>query len=286
MSGYQADVYALIGNPVGHSLSPIMHNSAYREMGLNARYVSFTVADLDNAIRGIRALGIKGVSVTIPHKVEVIRYLDEVDEDARKIGAVNTIIHEGGKLKGANTDWRGIVLTLQKAMDIKGKTFAVLGAGGTAQAAIFGILREGGLPLVVNRTEDKGLRLALTWGCPFESLARIGRVKADCLINTTPVGMYPLTDSFPLPRAALSNFRWVMDVIYNPLQTRLLSEAESAGCGILSGLDMFVHQGAEQINFWTGKEPPRALMREVVKNQLTESNNDRSDKPHDGSQAS
>ncbi|MCG6533738.1 MAG: shikimate dehydrogenase, partial [Syntrophales bacterium LBB04] len=165
--------------------------------------------------------------------------------------------------------WLGIVMTLREAMEVRGKTLAVLGAGGTAQAAIFGIMREGGLPLVVNRTEDKGRKLAQTWGCPFQPLAHIGEIKAECLINTTPVGMFPHVHASPLPQGVLSNFRWVMDVIYNPLQTRLMGNAETAGCGILSGLDMFVNQGAEQIKLWTGKEPPREVMRSVVKAHLS-----------------
>ncbi len=270
MRGYKENVYALIGNPVGHSLSPVMHNCAYRDMGLPARYVSFAVSDLENAVRGIRALAIQGVSVTIPHKVEVMQYLDEVDAEARKIGAVNTILNEGGKLQGANTDWLGIVRTLKEVMDIKGSTFVVLGAGGTALAALYGIVHEGGLPVVVNRTAEKGRQLSLAWGCAFYPLAEIGSLQADCLINTTPLGMYPRCDVSPLPPEVLRNFRWVMDVVYNPLSTRLLQDAKLAGCGVLSGLDMFVHQGAEQIKLWTGKEPPRKLMREVVKKHLLE----------------
>ncbi len=272
MSSFQSDIYALIGNPVGHSLSPLMHNSAYREMGLRACYVSFCVKDLENAVRGIRALDIKGVSVTIPHKIEIMNYLDEVDEDARKIGAVNTIINRQGKLAGTNTDWRGIVQTLKGVMNIKGSAFAILGAGGTAQAALFGITREGGSPVIVNRTEKTGRQLSMAWGCPFYPLSDIGRITADCLINTTSVGMYPHSDLSPIPPDVLRNFRWVMDVIYNPLQTRLLRDAQGLGCGVLSGLDMFVHQGAEQIRLWTGKEPPRDLMREVVKNDLLDGN--------------
>jgi len=168
MSEFQWDVYALIGNPVGHSLSPVMHNSAYRDMDLKARYVSFCVKDLENAILGIRALDIKGVSVTIPHKVEVMKYLDEVDEESRKIGAVNTIINNNGRLLGANTDWMGVVRTLQEAVDIKDRTFLILGVGGTALAALFGIIREGGLPVIVNRPEEEnGSQDSPTLGLPL-----------------------------------------------------------------------------------------------------------------------
>lgn len=263
-------LYALIGNPVAHSLSPLMHNRAYQELKLEARYVAFCVSDLENALRGIRALQISGVSVTIPFKVEVMKYLDEVDEVARKIGAVNTIVvNEQGKLIGNNTDWRGIVRTLQEIGEINGRSFVVLGAGGTAQAAIYAITAAGGFPIIVNRTEETGRRLALAWGIPFYPLAEIDRLNADCLINTTPVGMYPDIDASPVPAGVLHNFRWVMDVIYHPLQTRLLREAEKAGCGVLSGLTMFVHQGAEQIKLWTGQEPPRELMLEEVKKYLS-----------------
>lgn len=265
-------IYALIGNPVGHSLSPLMHNRAYGEMKLSAHYLAFCVEDVENALRGVRALHIKGVSVTIPHKVAVIDFLDEVDEKALKIGAVNTIVHEQGLLKGSNTDWLGIIRTLQGAMEIKGRTFAILGAGGTAQAAAFGIVEAGGLPIIVNRTENKGRSLAAVWGCPFHPLKEIDGLVADCLINTTSVGMYPHVGASPVPLKALRNFHWVMDVIYNPLRTRLLREAEEAGCTVLSGLDMFVHQGAEQIKLWTGIEPPRATMREVVMNHLQAGN--------------
>jgi shikimate dehydrogenase len=261
-------IYALIGNPVGHSLSPLMHNCAYEELKLSARYVPFRVFDLENALRGIKALQISGVSVTIPFKVEVMKYVDELDGEAEKIGAVNTISNREGKLIGHNTDWRGILQTLQEVMEVRGRSFVVLGAGGTAQAAIYAITTAGGHPIIVNRTAATGRSLALSWGIPFYPLADIGRLSADCLINTTPVGMYPHAEESPVPAGGLNNFRWVMDVIYRPLQTRLLREAEKAGCGVLSGLTMFVHQGAEQISLWTGKEPPRELMREIVKKHL------------------
>lgn len=270
MTSSKTAIYALIGNPVGHSLSPLMHNRAYQEMRLPAQYVPFCVEDVENALRGIRALNISGVSVTIPHKVEVMEYLDEVEPQARKIGAVNTIINEGGRLKGANTDWQGILKTLQEVMEIKGKTVVIMGAGGTALAALYGIIEAGGKPIIVNRTEAKGRRLAQAWGCDFRPLSEISGLHADFLINTTSVGMSPNMEQTPVPAEILPNFTWVMDVIYNPLPTRLLREAEKAGCGVLSGLDMFVHQGAEQIKLWTGQEPPRALMREVVKSHLVQ----------------
>jgi shikimate dehydrogenase len=191
-------------------------------------------------------------------------HLDHVEESARRIGAVNTIANEGGRLTGHNTDWRGLVFGLREGLEIKGNEFAILGAGGTARAAAFGILKEGGVPMILNRGVERGEALARELGCQFLPLSEIGKVEADCLINATPVGMAPNTDEIPVPRACLGRFPWVMDIIYNPLKTRLLREAEKAGCRVLHGVGMFVHQGAEQIRIWTGMEPPRAQMKEVV----------------------
>ncbi|MEN6374236.1 MAG: shikimate dehydrogenase [Smithella sp.] len=262
--------YILLGNPVGHSLSPLMHNAALNALGQEGRYDAFCVYDLAAAIQGLRGMDIRGASVTIPFKTDVMEYLDNISEDALKIGAVNTIINNNGRLTGANTDWLGIIVTLREAMTVKGKKFAIIGAGGTARAAAYGIIKEGGFPVIVNRTAEKGERLALEFNCPFYSLGEIDKIEADCLINTTPVGMYPHIDQSPVDSSLLTGFKYVMDVIYNPLETRLLKEAGLRGCRILTGLDMFVHQGAEQIKLWTGKEPDRALMKKVVKERLTQ----------------
>jgi shikimate 5-dehydrogenase len=153
-------------------------------------------------------------------------------------------------------------------MDIKGRVFAILGAGGTARAAVFGIEREGGIPVIVNRNVARGESLAREWACPFYPLTELGRVKADCLINTTSMGMMPNIDESPVNGAVFVNYRWVMDVIYNPLKTRLMRDAEKAGCITIPGLGMFVNQGAEQIRLWTGQEAPRELMKRVVMERL------------------
>ena len=264
----QREIFALFGNPVAHSLSPTMHNTAFREMNIPGEYVPFCVENIEDAVRGVRGLNIRGVSVTIPFKTAVMAYLDETDDEALKVGAVNTIVNRGGRLTGHNTDWLGLILTLREAMEIKGKTFVVLGAGGTARAALFGVLREGGMPVIVNRTREKGEQLAKEWGCPFYPLEEIGKITAEVLINTTPVGMAPDTGRSPIPREVLTGYRWVMDVIYNPWKTKLLRDAEDSGCTVLPGLEMFVHQGAEQLKLWTGREPPRDLMRQVVRERL------------------
>jgi shikimate dehydrogenase len=268
-------IFALFGNPVAHSLSPLMHNAAFQKMGIDATYCACRGEDLEEAIEKIKKLPLRGVSVTIPFKTAVIPYLDEIDASAQEIGAVNTIWHDDtGRLKGYNTDWIGMVRNLEESLEIKKKSFAILGAGGTARAAVFGIRQRGGTPVIVNRTPERGEKLAKEFGVPFYPLAQVKGIKADCLINTTPIGMAPDRKKSPLPRDIIGRFRWVMDCIYNPLKTQLLKDAEEAGCMAINGLGMFVHQGAEQIRIWTGKEPPVELMREVVLARLKEDHGD------------
>lgn len=268
---FSPQVFALFGNPVKHSLSPLMHNAALKKMGMNGKYVACCIKDLESAVNGVRGMDIRGVSVTLPFKVAVMAYLDEVEEDALKIGAVNTLVNDQGILKGYNTDWIGLVQSLEENLDIKGKVFAIMGAGGTARAALYGILKKGGIPLVLNRSVERGESLAREWGCSFYPLTDIAGVYADCLINTTSVGMISESKKSPVEDAILGKFPIVMDVIYNPLQTRLLRAAERLGCVTVSGLDMFVHQGAEQIRLWTGREAPRATMKQIVRETLKSS---------------
>ncbi|HPD56649.1 MAG TPA: shikimate dehydrogenase [Smithellaceae bacterium] len=261
--------FLLLGNPVAHSLSPLMHNAALKEMGMNDTYSACGVQDLSEALRAMKAMNIRGASVTIPFKVEVMQHLDEIKDDALEIGAVNTIINDKGKLTGANTDWLGIVTAIGETTPIKGKAFVIVGAGGTARAAVHGIRKEGGLPVLVNRTASKAKTIARQFGCPFYSLAEIAKIQADCLINTTSVGMYPGIESSPVPEKVLKNYKYVMDVIYNPLQTKLLKDAAARGCRVISGVDMFIHQGAAQLKLWTKKEPPVGLMKKIVLERLT-----------------
>jgi shikimate dehydrogenase len=260
--------YALFGNPVGHSLSPLMINAAFGAMGVRARYEPHCVDNPELAVRMIREKPLDGVSVTLPVKGAVMAFLDEVDEDARAIGAVNTIKNEDGRLRGSNTDWTGLTAAMREHFLLAGKTIAVLGAGGAARAAVYGILKEGGVPIVFARRLDRAESLARWFGCDAQPLAGLGAVEAEALINATPVGMRPLADETPVDQRHLARFRWVMDTIYNPLETRLLREAKAAGCGVITGLGMFVRQGADQIRIWTGLEPPVELMCRVVKTTL------------------
>jgi shikimate dehydrogenase len=264
-------IFALFGNPVEHSLSPLMHNATYKKMKIDASYVSVRVENLADAIQRIRERNIRGVSITLPFKTAVMPYLDQVDEGALTIGAVNTIVHDDNEgLTGYNTDWIGLVRDLEDHLEIHNKTFAILGAGGMARAAVFGILKRGGSSLIINRTVTTGEGVAEEFGCPFYPLAEIENIRADCLINTTPVGMAPEREKSPIKKEVLANFRWVMDCIYNPLMTQLLKDAEEMGCATLDGVGMFIHQGAEQIKIWTGMEPPREFMKQIVLDKLRE----------------
>jgi len=259
---------ALIGHPIGHSLSPLMHSAALTLLHLAGRYEAWDVSDLKQAVEKLRREGYRGASVTVPFKRDVMAFLDDLDDQACRIGAVNTVIYREGRLQGTNTDWEGLLRALRKVTDLSGKRIVVLGAGGTARAALYGLLAEGGVPVVVNRTEKQGRGLAEEFGCPFYPLTEIRELGGDILINATPVGMAPEIDFSPVPAAALRRFRLVADVIYNPLKTRLLREAEEAGCAVLSGMDMFVEQGAAQFRLWTGLEPPVDRMRQVVRQEL------------------
>lgn len=259
---------ALLGHPVGHSLSPLMHATALQYHHLAGRYEAWDVTDLAQAMADLLRKGYRGASVTIPYKRAVMAFLDDVDEQARAIGAVNTLIRQGEVFRGTNTDWEGLIRALRKATEIKGKRAVVIGAGGTARAALYGLLRVGGIPVVVNRTEERGLSLAAEFGCPFHPLTELGELEGDILINTTPVGMAPETEFSPVPAAVLNRFRLVADVIYNPLHTKLLREARQVGCAVLSGVEMFVEQGAAQFRLWTGLEPPVNLMGQVVRQRL------------------
>lgn len=260
--------FLLFGNPVAQSLSPLMHNAAYAEMGLAATYEARCVEVLAAAVAEVRVRGIRGVSVTIPFKTEIMKHLDEIDYCAAAIGAVNTVHNDKGRLRGYNTDCSGLTRDLGEAMEIRGATFVVLGAGGAARAAVFGIMQEGGRVVVAGRNEGRIRSLAEEFGCRYHLLAQTDMPPADCLINTTPVGMYPHTEESPVDEKALAGYGLVVDVIYNPLQTKLLRDAQRQGKATRSGVGMFVHQGSDQIRIWTGSEPPRALMKRAVMESL------------------
>ncbi|UJF35020.1 shikimate dehydrogenase [Paenibacillus hexagrammi] len=274
-------LFGVFGDPVRHSRSPVMLNQAFQVAGLNHAYAAFHVEPpaLGDAVRGIRALGFRGVNVTIPHKVEVMQYLDEIDEGARVIGAVNTIVNENGKLIGYNTDGIGYVRSLKEetGIDIRGKRIVLLGAGGAARGVAYALAKEAPAEIcIANRTKEKAIDLAEAIGA-YTSTRGMGLnelrdavSEADIIVNTTSSGMHPHVGDVPMPVEWISSRHLCSDLIYNPRITRFLQEAEKNGARIHGGLGMFIYQGAYAFEYWTGVTAPVSAMRQVVEQSLAE----------------
>ena len=264
-------LYGVIGNPVRHSLGPVMHNAAFSAAGINAVYLAFEVEDIKTSLQGMAALGIKGLSVTIPFKSAVIPFLDEMDPLAARIGAVNTIVNREGRLKGYNTDATGAVKALEEKMVLKGLHSMIIGAGGAARAIGFSLKEKGVRVSIANRSPQRGVSLARDLDCPYLPLNRIGVKKVDLLVQTTPVGMFPREGESPVSEEMFHKDLVAMDIIYNPRETTFLKMARARGAAAIDGLGMFVHQGAEQFLLWTGVDPPFEIMYRAVESRLGES---------------
>jgi len=280
--GPSTKLCALIGNPVGHSMSPAIHNRAFAELGLDFVYVAFRVEDVRAAVTGMRALeNFRGLSVTIPHKVSIIRHLDEVAEVDRQIGSVNTVVNDGGRLKGFGSDGPGALKALADAgVRVAGKNVTILGSGGAARAVAFslaakakpaalfllGVVEPELRALTREIVRKTGARATCALLEPRTLEARLA--ESQLLIHCTPVGMHPQTRASVVPKALLHRDLAVMDIVYNPLKTKLLADAEALGLKTISGVEMFVNQAVIQFELWTGKKAPRAAMRDVVLKHL------------------
>jgi len=261
----QTEYVAIFGNPVAHSLSPQMHNTAFSHLGLNFAYLAFRVDKAEDAAFAIRKLGFRGASITVPHKEEIIPHLDEVDEIGRIIGAVNTILSREGRLHGSNTDWLGVVLALEQITELGGKRALILGAGGAARSAIYGLQSNDTQVFVMNRNEARGKKLSAEMNCNFVPWQAWDQFKVDLVVNATTVGMPATQEQSLIPAHWLRQGMVVLDMIYRPLRTKLLKDAEKAGCGCVSGLDMLLFQGIAQFETWTGREAPVEVMRKSLK---------------------
>lgn len=267
------NIVGLIGHPVEHSFSPPMHNAAFKKLGMDYVYAAFDVDpnNLKEAIGGARALNIKGFNVTIPHKIEVMKYLAEIDEIASLIGAVNTINFKD--LKGYNTDGIGAIKAIGEVTNVKNKNIVIAGAGGASRAISFYLAKYGADSLtILNRNVEKAQGLAfdvlssgLIDSVESNSIDSMDLTDMDILINTTPVGMHPNVDDAPIALAGdMHEDLVVFDAVYNPNETGLLKEAIKAGAKPVYGIKMLLYQGAESFEIWTGKKAPIDAMEEAL----------------------
>jgi shikimate dehydrogenase len=274
-------VCAIIGDPVEHSLSPVMHNAAFKKLGLNLVYVAFKVTptELKDAVLGAKSLGLRGLNVTMPHKNAVMNYLDEVDATAKAIGAVNTVLNNQGKLIGYNTDGEGAMIALQEnGVHPEERKLLLLGAGGAAKAVAYQVAQDVKELVILNRTPEKAKKLAEMLCENFGVKVKGGTLSSevlkeelpttDILVNATSLGMHPDVDYSPVPSDLLRSDLSVMDIIYNPLETKLVKDAKVAGAKVVSGVEMLIYQGAIALHIWTNCPAPVDVMREAALNEL------------------
>ena len=276
-------VFALIGNPVSHSMSPAIHNAAFMKLNIDSLYVAFQVEDVKSAMAGMRALdNFKGMSVTIPHKIEVMQYVDEIPEVDRHIGSINTVVKEDNKLIGFNTDGPGALKAIVDAgVELAGKKVLMLGAGGAARAIAFTLAKKGGIDELVlldinedflnNLTGDlrSGTEATITPGMLDAAAIEEHMASADLIINCTPVGMHPKEDATLVPENLFRPGQVVFDVVYNPLETKLLRQARAKGLTVIQGVEMFINQAILQFERFAGADAPEELMRNVVMEKLS-----------------
>lgn len=279
----ETGVLCIIGYPIGHSLSPVIHNAGFEAHGLNLTYVAFALHpdSFEAGVMGLAALGVKGATVTVPLKERAFNYVDEKDEYARMTGAVNTLVFGEGKIKGFNLDVAGVKYSLEK-LEVRrdGARAVVLGAGGASRVVIAALALHGASDItILNRNEEKARALKRFFSERLKSLpmtaAKLedGNLKKylagiDLVVNTTPVGMYPNPDASPIPEELIPDGIKVLDAVYRPRKTRLLALAEQRGCKTLCGLDWLIYQGMLSFNIWTGKELDKAAVLNILETHL------------------
>jgi 3-dehydroquinate dehydratase/shikimate dehydrogenase len=276
----QTEVFAVLGDPVSHSLSPVIHNAAFAELGLNSVYIPIRIFKrrLLESLNALEWLGIKGYSVTIPHKEGVMEKAEILDEEVKEIGAANTLFREAdGRWHAANTDYEAALSSLLKGItergdespSIRGKKVLLLGAGGAARAIGWAMVQAGALVTIANRSVDRAKELATELGCQFCMWEHRASGYADVLINCTPVGMHPNVDETPFKESWFREGMIVFDTVYTPETTLLLKQAKERGCHAVSGLEMFAQQAAAQFERFTGKTPPVDVMRKAIRRVIS-----------------
>jgi 3-dehydroquinate dehydratase/shikimate dehydrogenase len=274
----ETEVYGVVADPIGHSLSPLIHNAAFAHLGMNKVYVPFRVPreDLGRFIDDAGALDIRGLSVTIPHKEEVVKRLTAVDEAVRAIGAANTVVLDGAARRGYNTDYHAAMQALETAMEIPpgqekplaGQTALVMGCGGAGAAVACGLVRRGAHVLLSDITGRKAELMAGRFGCVAVDWSDRHKANPDILMNCTPVGMHPNVDETPYEKHHLRPAMIVFDAVYNPENTLLIKEARSRNCTVVTGVEMFVRQACMQFKCFTGRDGPAELMRDVIRRTI------------------
>jgi 3-dehydroquinate dehydratase/shikimate dehydrogenase len=261
-------ICGVIGNPIAHSLSPLLHNAGYVAARRDAMFLPFLVENLREFVRTIPEFGLRGISVTIPHKQSFLKYLDDCEPMAAKIGAINTVVvAKYGELRGSNTDYAGVLRALQGKVKLPGARALIFGAGGSARAAAFALANAGAEVLISARRESAARELARACGAQTIARRHVASACFELIVNATPVGMLPQEGVSPLSAKEL-NTPWVMDLIYRPLQTELLRIAKKKGIGVISGLDMFLAQGFAQWELFMGQQAPESTMRRAVLEKL------------------
>jgi 3-dehydroquinate dehydratase / shikimate dehydrogenase len=278
--GPETAVFGVVADPVGHSLSPQIHNAAFGEMGINAVYVPFRVPFdvLGQFVEDVPRMGIRGLSVTIPHKEAIAKFLTKVDPAVKGIGAVNTVLFKDGEVLGYNTDYKAAMDCIEGLLGgpslpnqpsaLKDKRVLVLGAGGVARAVMYGLQRRGARTTIASRTKSRAQFLADQFGGRCVEWQARHTADTEIIVNCTPVGMHPNVDETPFNKSHLKPAMIVFDTVYNPESTLLLKEARSHGCRIVTGVEMFIRQAALQFLLFTGQEAPEELMRETLKRAI------------------
>lgn len=272
-------LYGVIGNPIAHSMSPLMHNDAFQQKGIDSHYHPFLVKEeeLKKAVEALKVLGIRGFNVTIPHKTAIIPFLDEIDPLAKSIGAVNTVVRENDRFIGYNTDGLGFLQSLKESypFPLDGKQVLIIGAGGAARAIFYSLASSGMKNIdICNRTTARGEDIIKE--CPFACVSKALTLqeaeqeagKYDIIIQTTSVGMYPETGAMPLNVTRIKDGAFVSDIIYNPFTTKIIDTFRHLGGRGENGIGMFVHQGALAFELWTGVKPDLDRMRNIVQQHL------------------
>jgi shikimate dehydrogenase len=279
----KTQVCGVIGDPIEHTLSPTIHNAAFNHLKLDFVFLAFNVkaAELENAMRGMQGLGIHGLNVTMPHKNTVIAYLDAVDSTVKFLGSANTILNKDGKLYGFNTDGTGALQALREngVEKLSEQKVLLLGAGGAAKAIAFSLAKEVGELVVLNRAAEKAKRLSEALGRTLNKKVVGGALSpdtiaenlrdSDVLINATSVGMHPEANQSIVPSQLWRSDLTVLDIVYNPVKTKLAKDAKAAGAKVISGVEMLIYQGAASFEIWTGRSAPIEVMRRAALNKLS-----------------